>query len=200
MEIKVKKIAVFLLLISSIIIGNNGNVYAASATTTYGTGKYTRSVKRISWWMSYDNGGGWYEYQINNAIKNWENPGWSNPLHFVESDSNAGTMMDVYTKDESFWGYDGNFYAETFFYNANGQDIYLPISENYVFTRIYINDTAMHNFSANKMRGVIAHEIGHTLGLQHNNNNVNSLMCVSDRRKVETVQKTDNDAVVKFYK
>lgn len=59
----------------------------------------------------------------------------------------------------------------------------------------------MHNLSATRMKGTIAHEIGHNLGLKHNNTNVNSIMCQTQyNRAVETVQKTDNIAVVNLYK
>jgi len=59
----------------------------------------------------------------------------------------------------------------------------------------------MHNLSATRMKGTIAHEIEHTLGLKYNNTNVNSIMCQTQyNRAVETVQKTDNKAVVNLYK
>lgn len=199
---KVKKIMMSLALIIALLLINVIGVNAATQTHPMGVGKYTRSVKRISWWMSYDNGGGWYEYQINNAINNWENPGWSNPLHFVESDNNRGTMMDVYTKTSSFWTSQGKSaytLATTAWYNGSGNPV-SPDTKNYYFTRIYINDTEMHNFTANNIKGTIAHEIGHTLGLDHNNYNQYSIMCqTGSGRLVQTVQKTDNDAVVNFY-
>ena len=64
------KILAFIAIIAFILIGNITNAYAATAPAWI-NGKYTRSVSRISWWMSYDNNGGWYEYQIANAISNW---------------------------------------------------------------------------------------------------------------------------------
>ena len=96
------------------------------------------------------------EYQIANAISNWQYPGWSNPLHFVESDSNAGTMMDIYSKPSSFWSTNVPM-AETRHYDGNGNWMHpnsnRKLSGNYVFTRIYLNDTQMHNLSADKMKG-----------------------------------------------
>ena len=197
------KILAFIAIIAFILIGNITNAYAATAPAWI-NGKYTRSVSRISWWMSYDNNGGWYEYQIANAISNWQYPGWSNPLHFVESDSNAGTMMDIYSKPSSFWSTNVPM-AETRHYDGNGNWMHpnsnRKLSGNYVFTRIYLNDTQMHNLSADKMKGTIAHEIGHTLGLDENNNNKYSIMCqTSSKRQVQTVQKIDNNVIVNIYK
>ena len=191
-----------LIAVALLFIGTS-NVFAATAPPWLG-GKYTRSVTRISWWMSYDNNGGWYEFQIKNAVNNWQNPGWSNPLNFVAASSNAGTMMDIYSKDTDFIGsWFLNAYTEH--YNNNGvaieKDNNGKLVSNYVFTRIYLNDDNIHNFSADNMRGTIAHEIGHTLGLGENNSNANSIMCqLNNGRKVQTVQQIDNTAVVNIYK
>ena len=197
---KVKKNITLLFLILFTIIFHN-KVNASTSTPVFG-GRYTRGITKISWWMDYSNGGGWYEYQIINATNNWQNPGWPNPILFVPSSSNSGTMMDIYTKTTSFWedlGPSAQYIlAETRFYNSSGvqQNPYT----NYVFTRIYLNDTTMHNLSISNMRGTIAHEIGHTLGLAHNNTNVNSIMCqTAYGRVVQTVQAIDNTAVVNLY-
>lgn len=163
-------------------------------------GIYDRGGTRISWWMSYENDGGWYEYQIINAVNNWKNPGWSNPLNFVAASSNSGTMMDIYTETASFWPsqYRYGIYAETRFYNINS--VRMNPSTNYRFTRIYLNDTTMHDLSATNMKGTIAHEIGHTLGLNENNNNINSIMCrFVAGRTVQTVQQIDNSVIVNLY-
>ncbi len=183
----------------------SSSVYAVSPTPTFG-GKLDRGITRISWWMSYENNGGWYEYQIINAVNNWKNPGWSNPINFVAASSNSGTMMDFYTKNNDvFYSNYGsnNILAITEFFNINSTKIN-PTS-NYRFTEITINDTNMHNIGATKMKGTITHEIGHALGLAHYNTNVYSIMCQSYvsssglRRQVQAVQQCDNTAVVNLY-
>ncbi len=150
--------------------------------------------------MSYDNNGGWYEYQIINAVNNWENPGWNNPINFVCASSNSGTMMDIYSKPSSFWPLNvrNGVLAETRFYDSSS--VQINPANDYRFTRIFINDGTMHNQTAVQMKGTIAHEIGHTLGLDENNSNVYSIMCqTGNGRQVQTVQQIDNSTVVHIY-
>lgn len=189
---------VFVVLVAIFFFSIN-SVSASTATPVFG-GKYTRGIGRISWYMSYANNGGWYEYQIINAVNNWQSPGWYNPIVFVAASSNAGTMMDIYAKNETFWPTNirVGLLAETRFYNGSGTQMN-PYT-NYVYTEIFINDTTMHNLNVDNMRGTIAHEIGHTLGLAHNNSNPQSIMCQTGYgRSVQTVQQIDNTAVVNLY-
>ena len=87
---------VFVVLVAIFFFSIN-SVSASTATPVFG-GKYTGGIGRISWYMSYANNGGWYEYQI----------------------INAGTMMDIYAKNETFWPTNirVGLLAETRFYNG----------------------------------------------------------------------------------
>lgn len=194
-----KRVRNFVLIIFVCLFANIVSVEASSPTPVFG-GKYTRGIKRISWYMSYANNGGWYEYQIINAVNNWQSPGWYNPIVFVAASSNAGTMMDIYSKSDTFWPTNvrSGILAETRFYDGSGTRLYPTV--DYVYTEIFINDTTMHNLNVDNMRGTITHEIGHALGLDHNNNNPNSIMCqTSSHRVAQTVQEIDNTAVVNLY-
>lgn len=163
-------------------------------------GKFTRGISRVSYYIDYNSGTGYYENLIINAEKNWENPGWSSPVNMVAASSNAGTMLDIYTRDSSFWGGDTNLLGEAYFYDSNGTDIGLPYSQNYVFTRIYLNDTSMHNNSATIDRHVIIHEMGHCFGLAHNDNNPNSIMYpYIEGSNVHYVQQVDVNDLKNLY-
>lgn len=202
---RLKKITLRILCFLITVILFVQTAFAISPTPTFG-GKLDRGITRISWWMSYDNNGGWYEYQIINAINNWKSPGWTNPMSFVAASSNSGTMIDFYTNNNDYF-YNkygaNNILAVTEFFNINSNQV--NPSSNYRFTEITINNTNMHDIGATNMKGTIAHEIGHALGLAHYNTNVNSIMCqtyVSStglRRQVQTVQECDNTAVVNLY-
>ncbi len=194
-------ILVFLAVITILLVGTI-NVNAADFPPYIG-GKYTRGISRISWWMSYNNNGGWYEFQINNAIYNWQSPGWSNPITFVEASSNAGTILDFYSRPSNFWS-SSNIIASTTHYDSNSTPMHPnngKISGNYLFVIINLNDGIMHNSEVEKMRGTITHEIGHALSMGENNGNVNSIMCQTGAgRAVQRVKKIDNDKVVSIYK
>ncbi len=166
--------------------------------------KYTRGIDRISWYMSYEDNGGWYENLIIKALNNWMQPGWYNPIVFVAASSNAGTMMDIYSKPSTFWrSYVPS--AETRHYDGSDNQLKPntsgKLSQDYVFTRVFLNDDQLHNLPADLLQGVIAHEVGHTLGLDENNTNRYSIMCqyLNGTRLVNTVQKIDNDTVVSIY-
>lgn len=79
--------------------------------------------------------------------------------------------------------------GETRFYDqsANQQS---P-SVDYIFTRIYINDSAVHNISATKIRRMIIHEMGHAFGLAHNSNPYSIMYPYDEGHMVNTVQQVD---------
>lgn len=205
MSKKIKKTIAIIICFVMLISLATQSAFAVNPTPTFG-GKLDRGITRISWWMSYDNNGGWYEFQIANAVNNWENPGWSNPMNFVEGSSNSGTMIDFYTEYGSYfvstYG-QSNILAVTVYFNTGS--VQTNPTSNYRFTEITINDTQMHDRTATQMKGTIAHEIGHALGLDHYNSNPNSIMCqtyaadTGNYRAVQTVQQCDNTAVVNLY-
>ena len=56
------------------------------------------------------------------------------------------------------------------------------------------------SFSNDQALGTLIHEMGHAFGLAHYNSNPNSIMCQTNKgRKVQRVQKTDNDTINAIY-
>ena len=169
----------------------------------YGYG-YAKGISRVSYWIDYSSGTGFYEYLIINAEHNWENPGWTSPVNMVAASSNAGTMLDIYTKPNSFFTTkdDVIILGLTEYFNNSGSLVY-PEDQTYAFTRIHINDDTNHNRNATEVQGTIAHEMGHAFGLAHVNDavftNKESIMGESWYRTVQTVQKCDTDALSKLY-
>ncbi|NCU34130.1 matrixin family metalloprotease [Candidatus Saccharibacteria bacterium] len=119
-------------------------------------------------------------------------------MNFVSS--NYGSNMDFYLRYNNFWGVSGVL-AETRFYSNTGSNIQ-PYTSNWSFANIYINHDgySLPSISNDMALGTTIHEMGHAFGLAHYNNNQYSIMCQTGYgRKVQRVQKTDNDAINQLY-
>lgn len=176
------------------------SVFAAAYVPALG-GKLTRGISRVSYYIDYNSGTGFYEYLIINAERNWEKSGWYSPVNMVAASSKAGTMLDIYTEHSSFFGGDSNVLASTMHYNSNG--VAIPLNQDYIFARIYINDDSNHNRNATEVQGTIIHEMGHAFGLDHpdtsNSDNKKSIMGQTWFRTVQSVQRVDTDALNRIY-
>ncbi len=163
---------------------------------------FTRGISRVSYYIDYNSGTGFYEYLIINAEHNWESPGWTSPVNLVAASSNSGTMLDFYAKPNSYFPEDNaDYYGMAEFYDNSGNPV-IPDYQSYVFTRVQINDDANHYRNATEVQGTIAHEMGHTFGLAHPevlSTNADSIMSQSWFRTVQTVQRCDTDALYKIY-
>ena len=73
-------------------------------------------------------------------------------------------------------------------------------SESWLFSEIHINNDVFQDYGFDHREGTLTHELGHAWGLGHNNENQNSVMCQTGYgRKVNKVQKVDNDAFNALY-
>lgn len=127
--------------------------------------------------------------------------GWDNPIYITAVSSNSGSNMDFYTDSGSYWGSGNGVLAETFHYN--GSDVQVsPYTSDWYWAKILINNA---NFSSDflsndQAKGTVLHEMGHAMGLKHNNTNHNSIMCqLGAGRAVQSVQYTDNSAIIALY-
>ncbi len=159
-----------------------------------------------------------WENYITQGVNGWMYTGWNNPIYMNYVSSNVGSNMDFHAATyNSKWPNMPSWYhvyAETNHFLGNGTNINtgsqgIPVSSWY-YTEIYINNDEflLDSFSNAKAQGTIYHEMGHAFGLKHNNTNEYSIMCQSGgeledgtqfSRQVETIQYTDNQAVVNLY-
>lgn len=163
-------------------------------------GKLDRGVGRVSYYIDYPSGAGFYEYQIIAAHNGWEYTGWNNPIYMVAASSNWGTMVDFYAKTNEQVIYETGLYgvlAYTGFYNINGVQ-QNPYSD-YRYTEIVINDGLNHDREETLIKATLLHELGHAFGMDENNGNAYSIMAQTWARNVQTVQKCDNDAIITIY-
>lgn len=199
---KRKYFKIFSIFITTISLLISMSSFSFAATTRAYGHKYTRGISRVSYWIDYNSGTGFYEYLIINAEHNWENPGWSSPVNMVAGSSNLGTMLDIYTKNSSYFPNTGlTYYGVTEHYDANARQV-SPIAQDWTFARIHINDNTNHNRNATSVQGSIIHEMGHAFGLAHptdDYDNQDSIMGQSGFRTVETVQRCDTDALIRLY-
>lgn len=132
-----------------------------------------------------------YTYNINIGVKNWMYTGYDNPIYMTPVSSNYGSTIDFYNyKDGS------KDVAYTQVYNSKNQPI--DYKNDYLWAKIQFNDKYKTDQSINH-NATSAHEIGHVLGLPHNDSAYSIMYGGNQDRKVVSPQKVDNERVVELY-
>lgn len=130
-----------------------------------------------------------YQANFNSAANNWIYTGYGyNPIYMYKSSSNTSTKIDVYTESKSKVTYSGY----TMFYVKNSA--VNPNSSNWHWSKIMLNKYYLNSYSTAKRTGVITHEIGHALGLDHSTY-ISSIMYGYDSRTNTKVTKDAHDAI-----
>ncbi|WBW97035.1 matrixin family metalloprotease [Oceanirhabdus sp. W0125-5] len=133
-----------------------------------------------------------YETAIDDAVDDWESQVSSLSLRQTTNQSASNMDFYTYSKSDNVLGY-------TQFYTNATLDPGAP-DKNWYWNKIYLNTATLGSKDGPKKQGVTAHEVGHALGLAHDNSNPNVLMCqTSSGRKVETVQSDDKNGVNSIY-
>lgn len=163
--------------------------------------KYSNGVNSLSAWVNYSSGAGiWIDY-INGGINGWMYTGWDNPIYISLINSNVGSNLDFHSH-EDFAAIQLNAYTYTSYFLGNGTAVYPNGTTPYYYAEVHINNSYFlsDNFSNDSAYGEMRHAMGHAFGLTDNNMNHYSIMCsYSMPRQVNTVQLTDNNAIVSLY-
>lgn len=171
------------------------NVYAVENEAPYTQYRLSRGVSKMYYYV--DSSASGYTTLINNAVNNWIDTGYGwNPIYLYPVASNYATEIDFYllkgSQATDLWGAYNGTLAETFYFRIDESPIDNGrYQENWFFTQIKMNDTNMYLSSMNDTirQGTITHEIGHALGLSHQNASPNSIMC--QMRYHRTAQRVD---------
>lgn len=133
-----------------------------------------------------------YTYNINIGVKNWMYTGYDNPIYMTPVSSNYGSTIDFYNYKDN----NDNTVAYTQVYNSKNQPI--DYKNDYLWAKILFNDRYKTDQSINH-NATSAHEIGHVLGLPHNDSAYSIMYGANKGRKVVSPQKVDNERVVELY-
>lgn len=160
-------------------------------------GKLINGPRNITY--TVNGGAAAYTANINGAVYNWMYTGYDNPIYMTPVSSLNGSTIDFYS---AYISYPEYFLAGTVFYDAqsismNNDDRYRY--ENWLWAEVHINDRYKYDYSTNHY-AVMAHEFGHTLGLDENNSNRYSIMCQNAYYPlVTTPQYSDSEEIVEMY-
>lgn len=160
-------------------------------------GHLSRGVSGMCYYV--DSTANTYTSYINTGISRWTNGGHS-PSNFINMtavSSNYATAVDYYAKNyKDFIAQ--SCLAETSYFTSSGSGCSSGIA--YYYTEIVINKDNIVDATNYEKIGTMAHEFGHALGLDENNNEPSKIMCqLGSGRTVNTVSAEEYAKVVSIY-
>lgn len=176
----------------SLLIFISESAIASAATPLY---RYKLINGVTNRYYTISNATNAYPSSTKAAIYDWNNstgsPSTYTPIWFIKTTSYSKSVVDFFGKNAG----PTNYNAYTNFYTITSGQTH-PDSKNWNYCNIYFNNFWLDPESSIFIKGVAAHEFGHSIGLAHYNTNRYSIMCTdSSGRKVTRAQKCDLDAV-----
>lgn len=193
-----------------ILIGANIPVYAYNTfgyTLNGGVGNYGYSTR--NYWV--DSSASSYTTLIDDAVSSWVHTtsrlSITTPISLSRTTTKSSSYFDVYLL--AMPG-SSNTVAGTYFYVKNVGCINPNLegpNQNWSWTEIHLNSNSFPTLSVSNSltddqnrQGTIAHEFGHAMGLAHNNNNTNVIMCqLKYGRKVYLPMADDANGINSIY-
>ncbi|WP_077893163.1 matrixin family metalloprotease [Clostridium felsineum] len=139
---------------------------------------------------------------INNGINAWNSVFSSTHVNFQGGSSGKSATIlfaaDDFTDKETSGG--ALAFTASFAYNDSTKtyEQVNPNNSNWSLNVIDINKRTIGDLNVFNAQGTIAHEIGHTLGLNENNTNPNSIMCQEKYRRNVNVPSSDDIAGIRY--
>ena len=144
-----------------------------------------------------------YSMIIDAAVNTWnntkDNPGVTTPIWFKKTTTKSSSVMDYYAKNSS----DTSVLGETLLYSGSGSNSVKinPNQSNWTWGKVLIYKNSISGMTTTKKQGVVAHEMGHVMGLAHNNTDPKTIMCQTKYgRSVYRPAKDDCHGINYLYK
>lgn len=137
---------------------------------------------------------------IVNAMDEWVNTSsiLSTSIPWLETTNKANSTLDIYRKN--YFSTKSGTLAETIFYTFSNSKVQ-PDKKNWDWCKIHFDTENYGSLSAKNRRGTAAHEIGHVMGLAHEKDKTNRIMCqLGSGRTVSRASKNELKGINTLYK
>lgn len=151
---------------------------------TYGVGNYGKN-KQYYW---IDSSASAFNSYITGAMNDWVYTtsywGITTPISYAKTTTQSSSRMDIYKTNTTH-----NWTAITYFYSGSTEVD--PYKGNWSWGKIVL-DSDFSSVPNNKKRPIIAHEMGHVMGLAHTNS-TKSLMRPDINSSTTTIDRAQPD-------